>query len=133
LKWLARRRLAHLAKLVAVSRAWTNIVRAAYPRERVRWRTLFGAYVCWQTGVNAIIPARGGDVVRLFLAKRGVEHATYTTLVSRHSCSTLFDFGLAGCFVVWALTQHVLPRHQRPQSPSLPSLDSAGRSGTDRA
>jgi glycosyltransferase 2 family protein len=121
-KWLALGVLAQLGKLVAVSLAWTNIVRAAYPRERVRWPTMFGAYVAG-TGVNAIIPARGGDVVRLFLAKRRIPHSTYTTLVSTSLLQTLFDVAVAGCFLFWALTQHVLPGLGVLKSPSLPSLD----------
>jgi uncharacterized membrane protein YbhN (UPF0104 family) len=115
-KWLAIGVLAQLGKLVAVSRAWTNIVRAAYPHERVRWLTMFGAYVAG-TGVNAIVPVRGGDVVRLFLAKRRIDNSTYTTLVSTSLLQTLFDMVVATCFIIWALTQHVL------ESPSLPSLD----------
>lgn len=121
-KWLAVGVLAQLGKLVAVSRAWTNIVRAAYPRERVRWLTMFGAYVAG-TGVNAIVPARGGDVVRLFLAKHRIDHSTYTTLVSTSLLQTLFDMVVAGCFVVWALTQSVLPGIDVIKSPSLPALD----------
>lgn len=121
-KWLAVGVLAQLGKLVAVSTAWTNIVRAAYPRERVRWLTMFGAYVAG-TGVNAIVPARGGDVVRLFLAKRRIDHSTYTTLVSTSLLQTLFDMVVASCFVIWALTQSVLPGIDVIKSPSLPSLD----------
>jgi len=113
---------AQLGKLVAVSRAWTYMVRAAYPDEEVRWRTMFGAYVAG-TGVNAIIPARGGDAVRLFLAKRRITNSTYTTLVSTSLLQTMFDFVVAGCFVVWALTQHVLPGIDVLKSPSLPALD----------
>jgi glycosyltransferase 2 family protein len=121
-KWLAIGIACHLCKLIAVSRAWRNIVQAAYPKERVLWRQMFGAYVAG-TGVNAIIPARGGDVVRLFLARHRVEGSTYTTLVSSSLLQTLFDMVLAGCIVVWALTQHVLPGLDVLRSPSLPSLD----------
>jgi glycosyltransferase 2 family protein len=121
-KWLALGVLCHLCKLVAVSRAWRNILRAAYPGQRIRWRQIFGAYVAG-TGVNALIPARGGDVVRLFLAKRRIEGSTYTTLVSTSLLQTLFDMVIAGCFVLWALTQHVLPGVDVLKSPSLPSLD----------
>jgi uncharacterized membrane protein YbhN (UPF0104 family) len=120
--WLALGVLCHLCKLVAVSRAWRNIIRAAYPDRPVRWRQMFGAYVAG-TGVNAIIPARGGDVVRLFLAKRRIEGSTYTTLVSTSLLQTLFDMVIAGCFVLWALTQHVLPGVSVLKSPRLPSLD----------
>ena len=121
-KWLALGVLCQLGKLVAVSRAWRNIIKAAYPDRHVRWRQIFGAYVAG-TGVNALIPARGGDVVRLFLAKRRVEGATYTTLVSTSLLQTLFDMAVAGCIVAWALTQHVLPGIDVLKSPRLPSLD----------
>jgi len=43
-KWLALGIACHLCKLLAVSRAWRNIVAAAYPASRVRWRGIFGAY-----------------------------------------------------------------------------------------
>ena len=121
-KWLAVGILCHLCKLLAVSRAWRNIVQAAYPDREIRWRQMFGAYVAG-TGVNAIIPARGGDVVRLFLAKRRIEGSTYTTLVSTSLLQTLFDLAVAGCFVLWAITQHVLPGLNVLKSPRLPALD----------
>ena len=121
-KWLAIGILCHLCKLLAVSRAWRNIVQAAYPDGRVRWRQMFGAYVAG-TGMNAIIPARGGDVVRLFLAKRRVEGSTYTTLVSASLLQTIFDMLVASCFILWAVTQHVLPGLKALRSPSLPALD----------
>src|SRR5919198_2054561 len=80
-KWIGLAIAAHLCKLVFVSRAGRNIIRAAYPDRRVRWPQMFGAYVAG-TGVNAIIPARGGDAVKLFLAKRRGGGGTDTTLVS---------------------------------------------------
>ena len=121
-KWLAIGILCHLCKLVAVSRAWQNIIQAAYPDQPVRWRQMFGSYVAG-TGVNAIIPARGGDVVRLFLAKRRIEGSTYTTLVSTSLLQTMFDIVVASCFILWAVTQHVLPGLDALRSPSLPALD----------
>ena len=57
---------------------------------------MFGAYVAG-TGVNAVIPARGGDVVRLYLAKHRIEGSTYTTLVSTSLLQTLFDIAVASC------------------------------------
>src|SRR5881275_895132 len=121
-KWLVIGIACHLCKLLAVSRAWRNIVKAAYPDRRVPWRQMFGAYVAG-TGVNAVIPARGGDAVRLFLAKRRIEGSTYTTLVSTSLLQTLFDMLVASCFIVWAVTQHVLPGLNVLRSPSLPALD----------
>jgi len=121
-KWLAIGILCHLGKLLAVSSAWRNIIQAAYPDQLVRWRQIFGSYVAG-TGVNAVIPARGGDVVRLFLAKRQIEGSTYTTLVSTSLLQTLLDMFVASCFILWAVTQHVLPGLDVLRSPSLPALD----------
>src|SRR5919198_731750 len=121
-KWIGLAVAAHVCKLVAVSRAWRNIVKAAYPRTRVRWRQMFGAYVAG-TGVNSVIPARGGDVVRLFLAKHRIDGSTYTTLVSTSLLQTLFDMAVAGRFVLWALAQHVLQGIAVLKTPRLPSLD----------
>ena len=120
-KWLAIGILCHLCKLAAVSRAWQNIVQAAYPDRPVRWVRLFRSNTLWQR-VNAVIPARR-DVVRLFLAKRRIEGSTYTTLVSTSLLQTLFDMFVASCFILWAVTQHVLPGLDVLRSPSLPALD----------
>jgi uncharacterized membrane protein YbhN (UPF0104 family) len=81
---------------------------------------MFGAYVAG-TGVNAVIPARGGDAVKLFIAKRRVEGATYTTLVATVLLQTLFDMLVATCFILWAISQGALPGLD--VLPHLPSLD----------
>jgi uncharacterized membrane protein YbhN (UPF0104 family) len=118
-EWLALAVLCHLCKLGAASRAWRNIIGAAYPKRRVSWRALFGAYVAG-TGINAVVPARGGDAVKLFIAKRRVDGATYTTLVATILLQTLFDMVVAGCFVLWAISLGVLPGlHVLPHLPSL--------------
>ena len=118
-QWLGLAVGCHLCKLLMASRAWRNIVAAAYRGRRVRWRTLFGAYVAG-TGVNAVIPARGGDAVKLFLAKRRIEGATYTTLVATILLQTLFDMVVAAGFVLWAIVLGVLPGlHVLPHLPSL--------------
>jgi uncharacterized membrane protein YbhN (UPF0104 family) len=118
-QWLGLAVAGQLAKLMAVSAAWRNIVAAAYPKQRVRWRHMFGAYVAG-TGVNAIIPARGGDAVKLFIAKRRIPGSTYTTLISTVLLQTLFDLVVAGCFVIWALSLGLLPGlHVLPHLPSL--------------
>jgi glycosyltransferase 2 family protein len=100
--------LCQFLKLCCVSRAWRNIIAAAYPERLVRWRSVFGAYLA-RVGVNAIVPARGGDAVGLFIAKRRVEGATYPTLASTLVALTLFDFVLASSFIVYALVSRQLP------------------------
>ncbi len=47
----------HLARLVLRAIAWRAILTAAYPDERPKFRSVFGAYVAG-VGVNSIAPAR---------------------------------------------------------------------------
>jgi glycosyltransferase 2 family protein len=101
----------HIVKLLLRGRAWQNIVRAAYPGSRLRYRSALGAYVAG-VGVNSIAPARSGDVVKLYLLKHRLPEATYPTLASTLVVETLFDFVTAGSMMIWALAIGVLPTHQ---------------------
>lgn len=101
----------HVIKLLFRTRAWQNIVRAAYPACRLKYRSALGAYVAG-VGVNSILPARGGDVVKVYLVKSRVEGATYPTLASTLVVETIFDFFIAGGLLIWALSIGVLPAHQ---------------------
>src|SRR5919205_2302177 len=100
--------LCQFLKLCCVSRAWRNILAASYRDQRVRWRSIFGAYL-GRVGVNAIVPARGGDAVGLFIAKRRIEGSTYPTLGATLVALTLFDSVVASCFIVYALVSGQLP------------------------
>src|SRR4051812_10061748 len=91
--------------------AWRNILAAAYPEERVGRLPVIGAYVAG-VGVNAIAPARAGDVVKLYLVKRRIPGAAYPTLASSLVVETLFDFVAAGAIFVWALEADVIPSRQ---------------------
>ncbi len=101
----------HIVKLLFRSVAWCNIVRAAYPTDRLKFRTAFGAYVAG-VGVNSIVPARGGDVVKMYLVKHRLRDASYATLAPTLIVETLFDFFTAGALIVWALATGVLPTHE---------------------
>src|SRR5512144_2725413 len=63
------------------SRAALNIIRAAYPGVPIRWRHIWGAYAA-AYGANAVLPARPGDLVRLFLVHRSVPGSSYPTVAS---------------------------------------------------
>jgi uncharacterized membrane protein YbhN (UPF0104 family) len=110
----------HLARLVVRTFAWRNILAAAYPGTRVRLPGVFGAYVAG-VGVNAIFPARAGDLVKLMLAKRRIEGSHYPTLGSTLLVETLFDFVVAVLLFLWALQIGALPG--LGVLPDLPSLD----------
>ncbi len=100
-----------MAKLFLRAAAWCTIVRAAYPGERLRYRTALGAYIAG-VGVNSIVPARGGDVVKMYLVKHRMPGSTYATLAPTLLVETLFDFFIAGALIIWALAIGVLPTHQ---------------------
>jgi uncharacterized protein (TIRG00374 family) len=112
-KWtaLALAVACHVIKLLFRARAWQNIVRASYAGTRLRFRTAFGAYVAG-VGVNSIAPARGGDLIKLYLVRHRVEGATYPTLGATLVVETILDFLVAGALMVWALSIGVLPTHQ---------------------
>jgi uncharacterized membrane protein YbhN (UPF0104 family) len=113
---------AHVAKTACTSRAWRNTIAAAYPETEVPWRSIYGAYVSG-VGVNAVVPARGGDVVRLYLAHRTVAGAAYTTLASTLAVLAIFDSAAAALLFGYALTLGVLPG--LGLLPHLPGFDFA--------
>ena len=112
----------HLAKTMCASRAWRNVLAAAYPETRVRWLAIYAAWIAG-VGVNALFPARAGDVVRLTMAHRAIEGSTYTTLVSSSLVLAIIDSLCAVTLFSWALSQGVLPGLDA--LPSLPSFDFA--------
>ena len=110
----------HVAKVLVRCRAWQNILTAAFPEARVRWHHVTGAYFAG-VGVNAIVPARGGDAVKLFLLKRRIDGATYPTLASSLFAETLADLVIAGALLTWACFAGVLPGLN--VLPDIPSID----------
>jgi uncharacterized membrane protein YbhN (UPF0104 family) len=110
----------HLLRLVARVPAWRNIIRASYPDTKVPWRAVFGAYFAG-IGVNAIVPARGGDLLKLYLVRHRVPETSYPTLGSTLIVETLFDTLIAGALILWALALGVLPGLD--VLPRLPQVD----------
>ena len=109
-----------LARLVARAPAWRSIIRASYPELRIPRRTVLGAYLAG-VGVNAIVPARGGDLLKLYLVRHRVEETSYPTLGATLIVETLFDTVVAGGILIWALTIGVLP--SLDVLPHLPQVD----------
>lgn len=105
---LAAAAACHAAKLVVRTRSWFNILVAAYPAAGLRWRTVFGAGAAG-VAVNSILPARGGDLLRLFLIRRRIEGGTYPTLAATLLVETLFDAAVSAALIAYAITSGVLP------------------------
>jgi uncharacterized protein (TIRG00374 family) len=101
----------HVVKLVFRAGAWRAIINAAYPEARLKFRSAFGAYIAG-VGVNSIVPARGGDVVKLYLVRHRIPGSSYAALAPTLIVETLLDFVTAGALIIWALASGVLPTHQ---------------------
>jgi uncharacterized membrane protein YbhN (UPF0104 family) len=112
--------LLHTINLLLRTFAWYSILRAAYPGVRYRYRSCAGAYLAG-VGVNAIAPARGGDVVKIFLTRTRLEGSTTPTILASLLVETLIDIVLGIAIFGYALTQHTLPRI--PELPSIPAFE----------
>lgn len=112
----------YLAHLLARSRAWQNVLRAAYPDRAVPFSRITAAYLVG-AGLNSIVPARIGDAVKIFLAKRSIRRSTYPTVVSSFFVGSVFDTSAGILVFVYALTQGLLPKP--PELPNLPAFDIA--------
>jgi uncharacterized membrane protein YbhN (UPF0104 family) len=113
---------AFLIYLTLRARASFNILRAAYPDERIRFRFIWGAYIA-AYGFNSVVPARGGDVVRLFLTKTSVPNSSYPAVASAFSVELIFDLCMAVPILAFAFTQGVFPKP--PDFSELPAFDLA--------
>jgi uncharacterized protein (TIRG00374 family) len=113
---------AFLIYLSLRARASFNILRAAYPEERIQFRFIWGAYIA-AYGFNSIVPARGGDVVRLFLTKTSIPNSSYPAVASAFSVELIFDLCMAIPILAFAFTQGVFPKP--PDFSKLPAFDLA--------
>jgi uncharacterized membrane protein YbhN (UPF0104 family) len=105
------------ANLLLRSRAWYSILRAAYPgTPGLPWRSCAGAYLSG-VGVNALAPARGGDLVKVYLVRVRLQDSNAATLFSTLIAETLLDVAIGSCMLVYAYHLNVLP-----SLPSLPNL-----------
>ncbi len=97
------------AYLTLRARASFNILRATYPGERIQFREIWGAYFAGY-GFNAVIPARGGDVVRLFLTKTSVPNSSYPAVAATFIVELGFDVAMGSLILLFAFTQGVFPK-----------------------
>lgn len=118
--WLGLAVLCHLGRIAARSRAWRNAIAAAYPFTAVGWRQVFGGYAAG-IGANAILPGRGGDLLRLYIVKHRVEGSTYPTLGATLIADGVFDLVAASLILIWALSVGIMPGSD--VLPSLPAVD----------
>jgi glycosyltransferase 2 family protein len=91
------------------SRAFYNVLRAAYPAEPIEFKRIWGAYIA-AYGFNNIVPARGGDVIKLFLTKTSVPNSTYSAIAAAFFVELGFDVSMGALILLFAFTQGVFPK-----------------------
>ena len=114
--------LLHGAYVTIRTRAWFNALRAAYPAELFRWRNLWASYVTG-LGINSVVPARAGEVARLYLAKQSIPNSSYPAVGSSFLVEVVFDVSLGALVLAYAFTQCVFP--DPPDLTRLPAFDIA--------
>jgi len=88
---------------------WHTILRAAYPHaQELKRRDVVRAYLAG-SGLNAVIPARGGDIVKLAIVHRHIPGSRWSTLAATFVPETLFETAFGIALVVWALARGFLP------------------------
>jgi uncharacterized membrane protein YbhN (UPF0104 family) len=100
---------AFAAYLSIRSRAAFHILRAAYPDERISFKRIWAAYIA-AYGFNNVIPARGGDVIRLFLTKSSIPNSSYPAIAAATFVEMVFDATMGVFILTFAFTQGVFPK-----------------------
>jgi len=104
------------------SRAFFHSLRAAYPAARFQWRRVWGAYFA-AVGFNNVVPARGGDVIKLFLTRSSIPGSRYPTVAAAFFVESIFDAAVGVMVLIFAFTQGVFPKP--PDFSKLGSFDIA--------
>jgi glycosyltransferase 2 family protein len=102
------------------SRAFFNSLRAAYPAASFQWRRIWGAYFA-AVGFNNVVPARGGDVIKLFLTRSSIPGSSYPTVAAAFFVESVFDATVGVFVLIFAFTQGVFPKP--PDFSKLNSFD----------
>jgi uncharacterized membrane protein YbhN (UPF0104 family) len=102
------------------SRAYFHSLRAAYPAVPFQWRRIWGAYFA-AVGFNSVVPARGGDIIKLFLTRSSIPGSTYPTVAAAFFVESVFDVSMGVLVLIFAFTQGVFPKP--PDFSKLSSFD----------
>jgi glycosyltransferase 2 family protein len=90
--------VAALLQPMVTSRAWRNILAAAFPDVQVRWRDAYGAYLV-KSGAGIFLPMHGDDAVRVSLMKDRIPGASTAAVAATAGIETLGDVLLTAMLV----------------------------------
>jgi uncharacterized membrane protein YbhN (UPF0104 family) len=110
----------HVGKLSAEARAWHGIVQHAHDQHGVRFRTTFGAFVS-SIGVNAILPARVGEALRVGVVRRHVPGSSVVTIAATIVLETAIEVAF-GAAVIAAVLLAGNSFHPSGSAPALSGL-----------
>ena len=102
------------------SRAFFHSLRAAYPAVSFQWRRVWGAYFA-AVGFNNVVPARGGDIIKLFLTRSSIPGSSYPTVAAAFFVESIFDATVGVLVLIYAFSQGVFPKP--PDFAKLNSFD----------
>src|SRR5262245_40614662 len=118
--------LACLLQAIVKSRAWRNLLAAAFPDAKVRWRDAYGAYLV-KSGAGIFLPMHGDDAVRVALMKDRVEGASTAAVAATAGVETLADMLLTAVLLAasaW-LGASVIDWHAIEAHPAKPAIVAA--------
>jgi hypothetical protein len=125
-RWLLAGVAIHIAAQVVRIRGWWNILLAAYPEQRgqLRHRDVSTAYLAG-SGINGLLPARAGDIVKYAILHRKIEGASYATLAATSVPETICESLIGIALVIWMLSLGFLPVPAGPGDVPIPDASFA--------
>lgn len=87
---------------------WRNVVAAAYPDQRVPITSVTGSFLAG-TALNAFLPAKGGELVKLALLRSRIQDSTLSTLAATLGVVTLLEGLLGGALLAGLVVFGVAP------------------------
>jgi hypothetical protein len=97
----------HVLKLAVRARAWQNVLRAALPRQRVRYRDAVVPYLAG-VGAGALLPLGAGQLFLIGLVRTRLR-ASAATVVGTLAVERALDIAVAALIVPIALATGFLP------------------------
>jgi uncharacterized membrane protein YbhN (UPF0104 family) len=122
-RYLAPALALQLATLGFRALAWRGVLAAAYPDRRIPVFSVAAAYAAG-VALNAFTPARGGEALKVLLARTRIPGSTVPTLAASLSVILVLDALLGGALVLLLWTLGILPA--LPAAPGVGSLPLAG-------
>jgi uncharacterized membrane protein YbhN (UPF0104 family) len=99
----------HLGNQLLRATAWRAALAAALPHHHMRGGAVTAAYVAG-AGVNAVVPARGGDLARVVLiSRRAAPGCCGVTVASTLLVESVLDAAVGIWLAAWAVSSGALP------------------------